>query len=175
MSEENKNDVVTGASETIDASSGSSMLEHEESKKEEATSPWPGPKGMIPVTSGKADGCLDAYLYINSLQQQKDALAGTMERLRRRPARRLRHPGADRRLPGELHGAVSQKNAEISRRNRMLRDSWWLQPGVSAILNPSRHARCVAKIRVISSLPAIPCRLRPTSFFRAASQNSFGA
>ena len=55
MSEENKNDVVTGASETIDASSGSSMLEHEESKKEEATSPWPGPKGMIPVTSGKAD------------------------------------------------------------------------------------------------------------------------
>lgn len=33
MSEENKNDVVTGASETIDASSGSSMLEHEEPKK----------------------------------------------------------------------------------------------------------------------------------------------
>lgn len=33
MSEENKNDVVTGASETIDASSGSSMLEHEESKR----------------------------------------------------------------------------------------------------------------------------------------------
>lgn len=28
-----------------------------------------------------ADGCLDAYLYINSLQQQKDALAGTMERI----------------------------------------------------------------------------------------------
>ena len=55
MGEENKNDVVTGASETIDASSGSSMLEHEEPKKEEATSPWPGPKGMIPVTSGKAD------------------------------------------------------------------------------------------------------------------------
>lgn len=33
MGEENKNDVVTGASETIDASSGSSMLEHEEPKK----------------------------------------------------------------------------------------------------------------------------------------------
>ena len=39
----------------------------------------------------------------------------------------------------------------------------------------SRHARCAAKIRVISSRPAIPCRLRPTSFFRAASQNNFGA
>ena len=39
----------------------------------------------------------------------------------------------------------------------------------------SRHARCAAEIRVKSSLPAIPCRLRPTSFFRAASQNNFGA
>lgn len=55
VSEEDKNDAITGASETIDASSGSSMLEHEEPEKEETTGPWPGPKGMIPVTSGKAD------------------------------------------------------------------------------------------------------------------------
>ncbi len=33
MSKEDKNDVVTGASETIDASSGASMLEHEEPQK----------------------------------------------------------------------------------------------------------------------------------------------
>lgn len=46
MSKENKNDVVTGASETLDAS----MLE-----SKETTSPWPGPQGMIPVTSGNAD------------------------------------------------------------------------------------------------------------------------
>lgn len=55
MSKEDKNDVVTGASETVDASSGSSMLEHEEPQTEEPASPWPGPKGMIPVTSGNAD------------------------------------------------------------------------------------------------------------------------
>lgn len=46
MSKENKSDVVTGASETLDAS----MLE-----SKETTSPWPGPQGMIPVTSGNAD------------------------------------------------------------------------------------------------------------------------
>lgn len=46
MSKENKNDVVTGASENLDAS----MLE-----SKETTSPWPGPQGMIPVTSGNAD------------------------------------------------------------------------------------------------------------------------
>ena len=49
-----------------------------------------------------------------------------------------RHAGADRRLPGKLHGAVSEKAAEISRRNRFLRDSWWQQPGIFAILKPSQ-------------------------------------
>ena len=43
-----------------------------------------------------------------------------------------------RRLPGELHGAVSEKAAEITRRNRFLRDSWWRQPELSAILKPSQ-------------------------------------
>lgn len=37
-----ENDAITGASLT-------------ERKKEEVKSPWPGPKGMIPVTDGKAD------------------------------------------------------------------------------------------------------------------------
>ncbi|RVU77006.1 alpha-hydroxy-acid oxidizing protein [Lactobacillus xujianguonis] len=48
---EHKTDAVTGASE-VDASSASSLIEE---TKEEDKSPWPGPKGMIPVTSGKAD------------------------------------------------------------------------------------------------------------------------
>lgn len=52
--EKKENDVVTGASKTIDASSGSSLIEPEK-HVEENKSPWPGPKGMIPVTSGKAD------------------------------------------------------------------------------------------------------------------------
>ena len=37
-----KNDAVTGAS----------LIENQEEK---VKSPWPGPKGMIPVTSGRAD------------------------------------------------------------------------------------------------------------------------
>lgn len=49
-----ENDALTSASETIDVSSGSSLMETE-NKNEETSSPWPGPKGMIPVTSGKAD------------------------------------------------------------------------------------------------------------------------
>lgn len=53
MSEESK-DAITSASENIDVSSGSSLMDLEEKEPEE-TSPWPGPKGMIPVTSGKAD------------------------------------------------------------------------------------------------------------------------
>ena len=37
-----KNDAITGAS----------LIENQEEK---VKSPWPGPKGMIPVTSGRAD------------------------------------------------------------------------------------------------------------------------
>lgn len=48
MSKEDKN---SAASNKIDASSSSSLFEH----KKEIPSPWPGPKGMIPVTSGHAD------------------------------------------------------------------------------------------------------------------------
>lgn len=48
---QNKNDALTGASKT-DATSASSLMENPE---EEVKSPWPGPKGMIPVTDGKAD------------------------------------------------------------------------------------------------------------------------
>lgn len=45
-------DATTGASK-VDASSGSSLVENH--NHEEVKSPWPGPKGMIPVTSGQAD------------------------------------------------------------------------------------------------------------------------
>ncbi|KWU02823.1 glycolate oxidase [Lactobacillus crispatus] len=51
MSNEKKTDTVSGALET-DASSAASMMKKE---PEEVKSPWPGPKGMIPVTSGRAD------------------------------------------------------------------------------------------------------------------------
>lgn len=51
MAEKNT-DVSTGASH-VDASSGSSLME--DHSKKEVESPWPGPKGMIPVTSGQAD------------------------------------------------------------------------------------------------------------------------
>ncbi|MCH4004846.1 MAG: alpha-hydroxy-acid oxidizing protein [Lactobacillus crispatus] len=51
MSNEKKIDAVSGALET-DASSAASMMKKE---PEEVKSPWPGPKGMIPVTSGRAD------------------------------------------------------------------------------------------------------------------------
>ena len=47
---ENKIDANTSASK-IDATSGSSLIDNHE----EVKSPWPGPKGMIPVTDGKAD------------------------------------------------------------------------------------------------------------------------
>ncbi|EEJ71953.1 FMN-dependent dehydrogenase [Lactobacillus ultunensis] len=47
----NKTDVNTGASK-VDATSGSSLIDNHE---EVVKSPWPGPKGMIPVTDGKAD------------------------------------------------------------------------------------------------------------------------
>lgn len=50
MSNEKKTDTVSGALET-DASSAASMMK----KEPEVKSPWPGPKGMIPVTSGRAD------------------------------------------------------------------------------------------------------------------------
>ena len=58
MNKDNQNDVVTGASQTIDVNSGSSLMEPDKNKSEETVqikSEWPGPKGMIPVTSGKAD------------------------------------------------------------------------------------------------------------------------
>ncbi len=48
---QNKNDALTGASQT-DATTSSSLIEKTE---KEVKSPWPGPKGMIPVTDGKAD------------------------------------------------------------------------------------------------------------------------
>ena len=47
----NKSEVDKMTKEKTDALSGASM-KHEEA---ETTSPWPGPKGMIPVTSGRAD------------------------------------------------------------------------------------------------------------------------
>lgn len=47
----NKTDVNTVASK-VDATSGSSLINNHE---EVVKSPWPGPKGMIPVTDGKAD------------------------------------------------------------------------------------------------------------------------
>ena len=58
MNKDNQNDVVTGASQTIDVNSGSSLMEPDKNKSKETVqvkSEWPGPKGMIPVTSGKAD------------------------------------------------------------------------------------------------------------------------
>lgn len=51
MSKENI-DATSGAS--TDAISSSSLIA-ENTEQDEIESPWPGPKGMIPVTSGKAD------------------------------------------------------------------------------------------------------------------------
>ena len=47
MNKDNQNDVVTGASQTIDVNSGSSLMEPDKNKSEETVqvkSKWPGPK-----------------------------------------------------------------------------------------------------------------------------------
>ena len=57
-------DVTTGAT---DAASAASLMAKPEPQKN-TNSPWPGPPGMIPVTSGQADDAnVHARAYLDSL------------------------------------------------------------------------------------------------------------